>query len=123
MLNEREKISERIKKERIKAGYTQEQFAEKIGITPQHFSCIELGKSIPSLPVFFSISKVLNLTLEDFGIRYNEQGNYKLDRFIDLIKTFNDNELECYYNVIQNLIKNFNTMQSEQKVGQKKTLI
>lgn len=103
-------ISEKIKTERVKAGYTQEEFAERIGITPQHFSCIELGKSLPSLPVFLNIAEVLNLTLRDFGLNSKEKVNEKLDKFTKLLCSLNDAELDCYYNIMQNLIKNFESI-------------
>ena len=47
---------------------TQEELAEKIGISAKQLSRIEMATYIPSLPTFLKIVNELNLDLKEFGI-------------------------------------------------------
>lgn len=44
---------------------TQQDLAERVGVTRQTVNAIELGKYSPSLEVAFKISRVFELPLED----------------------------------------------------------
>ncbi len=59
-------LGERFKEIRKKLGYTQEQFAEIVGIEPQSISKIEQGKNYPLLSNLEKIADKLNITLKDF---------------------------------------------------------
>lgn len=50
---------------RIEKDLSQEQLAEKIGVTRQTISMIEAGKFNPSLQLCISICKALDKTLND----------------------------------------------------------
>ena len=69
-INYRE-IGQRIKEYRKKAHLTQENLAEKVGISTVHLSHIESGNAIFSLKVFIFISIALNVSTDYliFGIR------------------------------------------------------
>lgn len=54
-----------LKQERINAGYTQKEFAKKLGITQQRVSQWECGKVEPTLGSLISILRTLNVRLED----------------------------------------------------------
>ena len=53
------KIGQRIRKYRNAYNLTQEQLADKIGISPTHMSHIETGKTKLSLAVLVNIAKEL----------------------------------------------------------------
>ncbi len=53
------KIGQRIRKFRKAYNLSQEQLAEKVGISPTHMSHIETGNTKLSLPVFVNIANVL----------------------------------------------------------------
>ncbi len=50
---------------------TQEQLAEKIGVTRQTVIAIENGKYAPSLGLAFKIARLFNVTIEDV---FNDEG-------------------------------------------------
>ncbi|MBQ8460245.1 helix-turn-helix transcriptional regulator [bacterium] len=58
-----------IKLARKKAGLSQEQLAEKVGMTDKNLSNIENGKQFPQVNNFIRLMEELNLTIENFGSR------------------------------------------------------
>ena len=103
-------ISKAIKSARKKAGLTQEKLAEKINISTHQLSRLEVGDYIPSLPTFFNIINVLNLNLDDFSAEQTDCGNKLLFKYIKLLHTLDDKELEFCFNSTKNLAKNFNLL-------------
>jgi transcriptional regulator with XRE-family HTH domain len=59
------RFGEQVKKKRRLAGYSQEQFAEKLGIHRTYMSFIERGMRNPSLIMIFKISRALKLKLPE----------------------------------------------------------
>lgn len=60
-----EKAGNRLKMARVVKDMTQEQLAEKIGVTRQTIGLIEAGKYNPTLKLCISICRVLGRTLDD----------------------------------------------------------
>lgn len=58
------KIGARIRKQREYLGYTREQFAECLEVTPKFCSDIELGVKGMSVPTLCRISKTLKLSTD-----------------------------------------------------------
>ena len=61
-------IKTRIKELRARYNLTQEELAEKVGITRQTMLYIEKGKYNPSLLVAHKVAKVLKSSIEDVFI-------------------------------------------------------
>ena len=61
---ERQFNGERLKKARIKKGYTQEALAEKIDSAPSYISDIERGVKSPGLNPFVEIISVLEVSAD-----------------------------------------------------------
>ena len=59
------KIGQKIRKFRKAQGISQEELAEKIGISTTHMSHIETGNTKLSLPVFIKIAAVLDVRTDD----------------------------------------------------------
>ncbi|XZF13646.1 helix-turn-helix domain-containing protein [Chitinophagaceae bacterium MMS25-I14] len=59
-------ISKKIKKHRTDKRLTVQELADRSGVTKGLISQIENGRSIPSLPVLFSIIKSLEVAIGDF---------------------------------------------------------
>lgn len=57
--------NKRMKIARVECDMSQEQLAEKIGVTRQTIGMIESGKYNPSLNLCIAICKTLNKTLND----------------------------------------------------------
>ena len=54
-----------MKRERVSAGYTQKQLAQKLGIAQQRISQWELGIVEPTLSSIIELIKALNVRFED----------------------------------------------------------
>ena len=63
MRSANELLGARVRELRKKAGLTQEQLAEQLGIDQKHMSRIELGKSYPSLDRLSKIAESVNVSL------------------------------------------------------------
>ena len=57
-------IGARIRKQREKFGYTREQFAEMLGVTPKFCADIELGNKGMSVQTLCKISELLRLSAD-----------------------------------------------------------
>jgi transcriptional regulator with XRE-family HTH domain len=62
---EQEKIGKFIKKIRIDNGFTQREFADRLGVTYQAVSKWENGKNIPDIMMLKLISKEFNVNIDD----------------------------------------------------------
>lgn len=58
-------IGQKIRKFRKAQGFSQEELAEKIGISVTHMSHIETGNTKLSLPVFVDIANALDVQTDD----------------------------------------------------------
>ena len=57
--------NKRMKVARVECDFTQEQLAEKVGVTRQTIGLIEAGNYNPSISLCIAICKALNKTLDD----------------------------------------------------------
>ena len=69
-------LGENIKREREKAGYTQERFSEIIDMTPNNLSAVERGVAGVSLKTLRRICEALKVAADDllFGQREKSDG-------------------------------------------------
>lgn len=58
-------ICKRIKKYRNERGLTQEDLAEKVGVSRVYIGYVEQGRNTPSLEILEKISKTLKVRLSD----------------------------------------------------------
>ncbi|HOA28545.1 MAG: helix-turn-helix transcriptional regulator [Candidatus Cloacimonetes bacterium] len=66
MFKPEHKISNNIRKLRFEAGeMTQEQLAEKVGVTRQTIIALEAGKYLPSLYLALKLARVFETKVED----------------------------------------------------------
>lgn len=54
-----------VEKERLKAGFTQVELAEKVGVTRQTIIAIEKGDYTPSVALALRLAKVFKTPVED----------------------------------------------------------
>lgn len=73
-------IGKIIKNARKKAGLNQSELAEMIDMCDKNIGNIENGKQFPQVNNFLHLIEVLELSLEDFGVK-------KYDKKLDKIKT------------------------------------
>jgi len=69
MFKPEHKISNNIRKLRFEAGeMTQEQLAEKVGVTRQTIIALEAGKYLPSLYLAIKLARVFDRSVEEVFI-------------------------------------------------------
>ena len=91
-------VSKRIKLKRIEKRLTLQELADKSGVSKGLISQIENGRSIPSLPVMFSIIQSLDTGLSDFfvGLELDEP-TVIVERADDYISFEKENATGFYY--------------------------
>jgi transcriptional regulator with XRE-family HTH domain len=96
----------KIKKLRQKLGFTQEQFAEKIGIATRTLAGIEIGESFVSAQTIENIMDYANITFEDFFIsshlRPTEDLIADINKYIKNVKDDRE-KIENIYKVVKSL--------------------
>ena len=92
-------IAQQIRLHRKKAQMTQEELAEKVGLSVQHISRIESAYYIPSLKSFFMIAEALNMDLRVFGYGITKTSDSQRDNLIQKIMQATEAELIFYENI------------------------
>lgn len=59
------KLGNKIQKKRKEIGYSQEELAEKIGVSRAYMGFIEQGRNAPSLEILEKIAKHLKMSMSD----------------------------------------------------------
>lgn len=78
-----QRISRRLKSLREEKDLTQEELADRLGISRQSIISVEKGKCLPSLPLALRISEIFEKSLEDlFFDSQKEKGGEKMPRFL-----------------------------------------
>lgn len=65
-----EVFRERLREERKKAGYTQEDMGQKLNMTQSAYAQYETGKTQPSLETAIKIAEILKISLDYLVGRY-----------------------------------------------------
>lgn len=58
------RFGKNVKIERIKQDYTQEQFAEKLGVSTNYLACVENGRQNMSLGKVLELANAFNIDIE-----------------------------------------------------------
>jgi transcriptional regulator with XRE-family HTH domain len=87
-------LNKRIKKVRQAKGWTQEQLAEKIGISQKQVSAYERGTYNPSTEVLLKLAEALDVSLDYLVFERNDQNPNS---------EIKDRELIRYFGAIDNL--------------------
>ena len=94
-------IGKRVKELRVKNKMTQEQLAEAMGMTKKSVSFIENGKTYPSPENIFRLTKLLDLSLDEFVFGCTRAGqNSVLPELNEAIGKLNPAEQECLVRVM-----------------------
>lgn len=115
IFDDREYIARKIRLARKKANLTQEELAEKIGISAKQISRIEIATYSPSLSTFLKLISILNIDISEFGIQNSEikTDNSNREKLIKLIYNATDSEIEFYYVTLDTMAKNINIIKEE----------
>ena len=96
------KIGNLIKELRKEKNYTQEQLAEKLGVTNKAVSKWETGRGMPDLAIIQELSKILGITVSTL---LNGEENKEEEVIIKLLKII-ENLKQFYFVIIGLLICN-----------------
>ncbi|MBR1776351.1 helix-turn-helix transcriptional regulator [bacterium] len=99
-------IGNKIRVARRERIFTQEKLAELAGITSKQLSRIETGEYMPSLPTFFKLISALELDISEFGLSHKQKLSRIQEKFIKLINSTSEKELEYCYNVLETILEN-----------------
>lgn len=100
MYNDKEFIGKTLQEIRKRRKMTQQELAEKVGISDKHLSKIETGKNLPSLNNFLKMSEVMSFSLEEFGIKAKKFDNKLITNLLKVIYSASDSELKAYHKII-----------------------
>ena len=97
----------RMKELRTIRKLSQEQLAEKAGISPKYMSRIEMGQQFPSINVITKLANALQVELKDFFEFANEARNTKeLKEIITvLLKETDEERLRIAVKVLRALVR------------------
>lgn len=93
-----------IREARIQKGYSQEELSEKVGVTPTHIKHIESGHRQPSVPLLYSLVKILDLSLDNIFFEKNTSETYNDIQI--LLSDCTENQLELIKEIIIAIKKN-----------------
>ena len=101
-------ISKRIKEERIKLNLTQEELAEKIGMSYKYLSNIERGVDKPSLDLLIRLSEELRISVLKLFIdeKNKSKNDDKKDAFVRQVQYLSSDLTEKQQKEIISIIKN-----------------
>lgn len=95
-----------IRAARLKKGYTQEQLAELVEVTPTHEKHIESGHRLPSVEVLFSIAQALDLSLDNVIFPEQEAGAGRVKDIQIMLNQCGEYELSVLLDVARSLLRN-----------------
>ena len=91
---------------RLKKGYTQEQLAELVEVTPTHEKHIESGHRLPSVEVLFSIAQALDMSLDNIVFPEQEAGSGRVKEISIMLNQCGERELAVLLDVAGSLLRN-----------------
>ncbi len=98
-------VGTNIKREREKAGFTQDQFSELLGIGSKSLSSIERGVVGVSLTTLMKICDILHISANI--LLYEQNLKNDADSIALQLKLLNDEQFEIASDVMTNLMKAF----------------
>ena len=106
LLQDKKITGQIIKKYRKNQKLTQEELAEKIGISEKHLGQIERGVFQPNIVNFFKIIEILKIDLSEFGIYLNHSDSLKKEELIKTIYSLNSKQIDLCTALIEAVKEN-----------------
>lgn len=103
-MNTKQLLGKRLKELIKKKGYTQEKFAELVGLEPTALSNIVTGRNYPLFSTLEKILEVLEVGYKDvFNFEHHET-NENLKEMIDKILSKNPDKMKEFYKIAKALV-------------------
>lgn len=104
-MNTNPTFGEIIKRERLAQKLTQEEVAERIGCHPQYYKNLENDKGNPSIQLFCTIMRTLNISADSYVFPDRHPDNPLYDKIIHLLKLCDPDQLSVILATAEALIK------------------
>ncbi len=90
-----------IKQARKKAGLNQAELCQKLGMTDKNLGNIENGRQFPQVNNFLRIIEVLNLKIEDFGVKVPKEESAQKNELFKSVLEASEKEAKIYLKMIK----------------------
>ncbi len=84
------RISRRLKSLREEKALTQEELADRLGISRQSIISVEKGKCLPSLPLALRIAQIFEKSFDDLFFENHKKGDENMPRYLTPWSPFRD---------------------------------
>lgn len=100
-------IGERIKTYRNRAGYSQEELAERAGVHGTYIGQLERGEKNATLESIEKVARALNVSLEVLTekIVVGDTANELPNKFYNLVSPLNVKEQEHLYKIVKKIVE------------------
>lgn len=95
------KIGQRIRKYRKALSLSQEQLAEKVGISVTHMSHIETGNTKLSLPVLAELSRALEVQVDDLLYDHYFERQKTENEILQMLDACNEKQLRVLTDILR----------------------
>ena len=102
---DRKKYGDRIRQLRIQNEYTQEELAEKLGLSSAYLGDLERYKGTPSLPVFCKAMRTLNFSADDYVYPNGNTNNTTYKQLQRLLTHCDEHQLQVLLATVTALLK------------------
>jgi transcriptional regulator with XRE-family HTH domain len=99
MADNKKLLGQKVRQLRKQHKYSQEQFAEQVGIDPNSVSRIECGVHYPSLDTLEKIAKILQVEMRDLFLFSNKESAEELRTY--LVQTASELDVEKLREVVR----------------------
>lgn len=98
-------ISKNIKALRVRSGFTQEQFAEKIGLTINGVSNIERNRYQPTAETVDRICKAFKITPQELLMTDSNSNQDIINNIVTLLNSCSSQKLKKIYEIVAILVR------------------
>lgn len=99
-------LGEHIRSSRLKKGYSQEDLAELLDITPTHVKHIESGHRKPSVEVLFELADILNLSLDNLIFQTESTQSKTIRQIENILPKCSQRDLNVVLDILHSLQNN-----------------
>lgn len=93
-----------VRQERLKAGLTQDELAERVGIDPRTILKIENHRGNPKLEVLYPLIRALNIDANRVFYPESGENNIALKQFQSFLSQCSSNEIQSLLQVCQTVL-------------------
>lgn len=94
-----------IRNARMDRHWTQEELAEKLGLSPAYLGDLERYKNTPSLPVFCNAMRILNLSADDYVYPNGNANNTTYQQLLRLLTHCDEHQLQVLLATAEALLR------------------